>query len=304
LINSLDRKELQLRVSKVILTIGIASIAIAFPAFGSSPQSERDDKAGVPVSKDTYFGQTPPGKRAEVFAPEVLVHEPHDSPVISRDESWMIFFGMEVDVQFYEMRDGRLTLTSNPMGFEIPTVCNGVAISPSGTRVYMEEWKDGRGLLYYIDRMDDEWTAPTYVDLSRSGNIWQLSIASSGNLYFALDTVMVAAIDGDSHAKPVALRLEDNSVMLGDTPYISPDESYIIYSVGGDLHISYRLIEGKWTKPVDLGPNINSSQLDICPQISPNGKYLFFNSRRSLPTFAIFWADASFVEELRPKSNK
>jgi len=66
------------------------------------------------------------------------------------------------------------------------------------------------------------------------------------------------------------------------------------------LHISYRRGDGKWTMPRDLGPNINSDQLDICPQITPNGKYLLFVTRRELPLFHVYWADAGFVERMKP----
>ena len=132
-----------MQVSKTILIIGSACLGLAFLGRGSLAQSDRYDSAADPNLEETYFGQTPPGKRAELFAPDVLKHEPHDSPVISRDETWMIINGMEVDVLFYEMRDGRLSLTSNPMGFEVPRMCNGIAISPSRDRVYIEEWKAG-----------------------------------------------------------------------------------------------------------------------------------------------------------------
>ena len=36
-----------------------------------------------------YLGQNPPGKIAEIFAPEILTFECHDSPIISQDETWI-----------------------------------------------------------------------------------------------------------------------------------------------------------------------------------------------------------------------
>ena len=68
-----------------------------------------------------------------------------------------------------------------------------------------------------------------------------------------------------------------------------------------DLYISYKMSNGKWTSPKDLGTEINSPGIyDLCPKVSPNGKYLFFISRRNGPDFQVFWADAKFIEELKP----
>jgi hypothetical protein len=293
-----------MRFSRIILTIGISLIVLAGNTLVLSGQGDRKKSADAPAPGDTYLGQIPPGEKAELFAPEVLIHEPHDSPIISRDETWLIFLGMEGGAIFYKMTGGHPTLTTNPMGFEIPEVCNGMAVSPSENRVYIREWKNNQEYLYYIDRKGDKWTAPEYIELNSFDRTWQFSVAMNENLYFAADKIMVSVFDGAAHTEPVPLKLDDDSDMLGGSPYIAPDESYIIYSVDGDLHISYNLKNGRWTKPHDLGPNINSDQLDICPQISPNGKYLLFNSRRNPPDWAIYWADASFIEDLRPKNVK
>jgi len=296
-----EHKGAKIRIFQTILAIGITGVVSNIPVSGLYAQGEPENKATDPAPGETYFGQTPPGEKAETFAPDVLIYEAHNSPVIPPDETWLLFQGMEVDILFYAMVDGRLTATKNPMGIEFPDTCNAVAMSPSGDRVYIMEWKEGRGYLYYVDKKGDQWTSPTYVDLGSADNWCQFSISSSGSLYFATDKVMVSALEDDSHVKPVPLKLENNSDMKGGTPFISPDESYIIYSIDGDLHISYRRSDGKWTMPLDPGPNINSDQLDLCPQITPNGKYLLFTTRRDFPNFTIYWADASFVEDLGPK---
>ena len=286
---------------RTVSVIRIACFALVVFLSGLHVQGDLGKEFPEPDRQELYFGQTPPQEKAEPFAPDVLIHEPHDSPVIAPDEKWLLFQGMEADLMFYGMKSGRLTAMDNPLGVEFPKVCNGVALSPSGERFYIEEWKDGRNHLFYIDRKRDQWSSPSYVDLGGEGNWWQISISSNGNLYFSRDAIMVSSIVDGSHVKPVPLKLEDGSDMMGMSPFISPDESYIICSIDGDLHISYRISDGKWTKPVDLGPNINSDQLELCPQITSNGKYLIFNTRRNFPQFAIYWADASFVEALRPK---
>lgn len=290
-----------MRVLQRILASSITIIVFNLLAFTLYAQGEPDNKTAKPSARDIYFGQTPPGEKAVAFAPQVLIHEAHDSPVIPPDENWFLFYGMDVDILFYGMVDGHLMTIENPLGIKIPKVCNGMAMSPSGNRVYIEEWKEGGADLYYIDKKEDQWTSPSYVDLGDNCNLWQISISSSGSLYFATDKIMVSTFEGNSHVKRIPLKLEDGSDMKGCSPFISPDESYIIYSIDGNLHISYRRSDGRWTMPLDLGPNINSDQLELCPQITPNGKYLILTTRRHFPDFTIYWADAGFVEALRPK---
>ena len=289
------------KTTLMIAVVLLALLALAIPA---TAQDNNENSSGSPAEPDLYLGQKPPGAKAEIFAPDVLKDEPHDTPVISRDETWIIIGAMGKGILFYKMTAGNLSLTTNPLGFDIPVVCNGVVVSPSENRVYIREWKDGRGYLYYIDRKGDDWTVPKYEEIDSFGRTWQFTATMNEDLYFSSDRILVSVFDGDSHLKPVSLKLEDNSDMLGTSPYISPDESYIIYSIDYNLHISYNLHNGIWTTPLDLGPNINSEQYDHCPQISPNGKYLFFISRRDGPDWVTYWADAGFVEDLKPERLK
>ncbi len=271
-------------MSQAFFTLIFACLVLGVVPSGSYAQGE------------TFFGQAPPGEVAEPFAPSVLTVEPHDSPIIAPDEEWLLLQSMGAGILFYGMVDTLLTEIANPLGFEIPDLCNGVAISPSGTRLYIELWRNGQTEVYYVDKVGDSWSSLTYIPaLDISTNWWQISVVSSGAIYLASDTVMVSYLEGDTHATPVPLKLEDNSDMVGNSPYVSPDESYIVYSIDGDLHISYRRSNGKWTMPEDLGPNVNSEQLDHGPQVTPDGKYMLFSTRRHGSDFVVYWVDAGFT---------
>lgn len=276
------------------------AVGLIFTVFaGLSVTFEQSDS---PKLEELYFGQKPPGKRAEIFAPEVLAFECHDSPVISKDETWMIIGAMEHGIRFYKMIKGKLSLTTNPLEFDIPEICNGIALSPTKDRVYFLIWKNDDEDFYFIEKTENRWTRPKSLgeEVNSLKTHWQFSLAMNENLYFASDSILVSVFDGSSHLRPVALKLEDNSNLRGSTPFIAPDESYIILSIDGDLHISYNLYNGKWTTPRNLGPDINSDKLENCPVISPNGKYLFFISRRDNLKLTIYWADAGFIEKSRP----
>jgi hypothetical protein len=231
-----------------------------------------------------------------------LAFECHDSPVISKDETWMIIGAIEHGIRFYKMVDGKLSLTTNPLSFDIPEICNGIALSLTKNRVYFLIWKNNDEDFYFIEKEKNHWTRPKSLgeEVNSFRTHWQFSLAMNENLYFASDSILVSVFDGNSHLKPAPLKLEDNSSLRGSTPFIAPDESYIICSIEQDLHISYNLYNGKWSTPHNLGPDINSDKLDNCPIISPNGRYLFFVSRRNNMKFTIYWADAGFIEKLKP----
>ena len=71
-------------------------------------------------------------------------------------------------------------------------------------------------------------------------------------------------------------------------PWISPDESYLIFSgasradsIGGyDLYIAFKQ-NGVWQRARALDGGINSRGLDFNQSVSPDGKYMYFSSTRS-----------------------
>ena len=54
----------------------------------------QEEKSDFPVLKGPYLGQKLPGKKAVLFAPEVITYEVHESPSISSDEKEIIISSM------------------------------------------------------------------------------------------------------------------------------------------------------------------------------------------------------------------
>jgi len=288
-------------MKRKILLIGL--IPIFMLTHGLTAQSNK-----LSVIEGLYLGQNPPGKKAEKFAEDIITYEPHNSPTFSPDGREMIIGAMEDDDKYYKMINSTWTQESD-LPFNFPGVCNGVFLSPSGDRAYFFIWND-RNRFYTSIKKSSGWGELQIMgeDINSFRSSWQFTSAENENLYFSCDdNLMVSVFDGSKHLKPLNLKLEDNKNVKGVTPYIAPDESYLIYSLGyedneADLHISYRLANNKWTKPIDLGPDINiKGNMDLCPMVSPDGKYLFFISRRPGPDYELFWVDAGFIEELKPE---
>lgn len=89
--------------------------------------------------------------------------------------------------------------------------------------------------------------------------------------------------------KAVPFSATINSEEWDSQPTISADSKTIIFSSrrpGGkgkeDIWMTARLSNGKWTKPMNLGPGINTGGVEQTPFLHPDGKTLYFASD-SLP---------------------
>jgi len=69
---------------------------------------------------------------------------------------------------------------------------------------------------------------------------------------------------------------------------------------GYDIYIAWKDKDGAWTKPINLGAQINSKYAESRAYMSPEGKYLFFTSNRN-GTMDTWWVDAGVLEKLKTK---
>ena len=107
--------------------------------------------------------------------------------------------------------------------------------------------------------------------------------------------------------EPERLDASINSSSFQAAPFISPDESYIIYfqknfteKTKSELCLSYKKGENLWTTPINLVAKLNLKADDvITAKLSPDGKYLFI-----LDSGDVYWVSAKVIEELKPKELK
>jgi len=126
-------------------------------------------------------------------------------------------------------------------------------------------------------------------------NEWFPTVTNDGTLYFGSERpggkgradIWRSKLINGKYSEPENLGDTINSPASEVEPYVSPDESFMVFAAAGrvegkgafDLYISYNT-NGVWTKPENLGDPINSSGWDFSPKISPDGKYFFFTSNR------------------------
>lgn len=287
-----------------------------------------------------YLGQKPPGMIPEVFAPGVVStgnHE-HSSPVFSPDLSEIYWSTIIMDEgSFVARRTYYMKLTDNKWSEpEIPPFarkficCDNPFISPDGKRLFFaacNTYPPDDFDLYYVDNNGNGWGDPIkFAEPVNSANVhdWQLTISNRGTIIYTsycenakykwqLYSSMFK--EGQFYHPEF---LDINNLVLDWTPYISPDESYLIFSssredqIGnGDLYICFKQINGSWGKALNMGNKINTEEQERFPNVSPDGKYLFFNRKNRINGAAsdslgngwgdIFWVDAKIIEELKQK---
>lgn len=178
-------------------------------------------------------------------------------------------------------------------------------VSPDGKRIYFSSNRpiDGVGRpktdfdIWFVERAGNAWGPPKRLDAPVNTSVQEFypSVTNDGTLYFvsnregglgAGDIYRSRLVDGH-YVEPENLGDSINARTNEGDPYISPDESYLVFvsynrqggQGDGDLYISVRR-DGVWSKAENLGPAINSSALDFCPIVSPDGTWLYFTSDR------------------------
>lgn len=291
----------------MLLSAVIGILLVSLPA---ARASRSESRAGVQALglKGHYLGQKPPGKTPELFAPDVFRDvQFHDSPSFSRDGTELFASVTGNNEQFRYFRSTGVTWSREAAPFDVPTYLNGLFLSPSGRRLYLLVDEDGRENFYYLERREGRWSKRQSLgsEVNSLTTHWSFSVASSEDLYFASKgDLYQSRFDGQKHTRPVRLPAALNTSADEMTPFVAPDESYILFARNDgnryDLFVSFRLRGDSWSEAVALGPGVNVPGVDdICPMVSPDGKFLFFVSRRINRAFRAFWVDAEVIEDLR-----
>ena len=133
---------------------------------------------------------------------------------------------------------------------------------------------------YHLGNTINTDSSESYASIARNGNIYFMKSNENG---IGSSDIYVSEFKNGEYQHPRNLGTPINTKERESNPFISPDEDYIIYfssDPGGygevDLYISYRNGEG-WTKPLNLGKNINSAQAEFCPFYHEQEKRLYFS---------------------------
>lgn len=191
---------------------------------------------------------------------------------------------------------------------------HGISFSPDGATLYFsstrptgidtlpETWH-----LWQIKQRRSKWGEPSFIDIPnlRDKLLSHPSVTKSGNLYFHASNLdysnmKIYCTSTDTLGMYQAAQLVEIP-MDGDkcTPYISPDEKYLIFAKIGqqlDLYLTFKTAEG-WSEPIILPATINQ-QGQGNPWVSLDGNYLFYARAEEAGKWFVNWVN---VEEFLAK---
>jgi hypothetical protein len=310
-----------------------------------------------PVLKGPYLGQKPPGMTPEIFAPGIVSTGMNESSLVFSPDHSELYYDMTHHTHRFTAivcmrRHGGVWQKHEVAPFSGKFMDSSPFISWNNQRLFycsnrpFQENHDVQDFdLWYVERRDDGWDDP--MNLGPQINSDQVDVnpcvTEKGVLYFASnrdggrgghDIYKSLLIDG-KYQTAVNLGEPINTSDFESSPYVSSDESYIIFNVfigrnsnrKSGLHISFKKQDGTWNNPVYMGDTINRDKPGMFAYVSPDGRYLFFTSQYVpyLPYTGeavnytqlkemlnspqngsgdICWVDAKIIEELKPDKLK
>lgn len=197
--------------------------------------------------------------KVENLGAKVNTEYPEYSPVISADQRMLIFTsrrpettGGKKDPRDQMYFEDLYVSTMNDSGEWSTAVPMETTINTPGHEATIGISADGQQLLIYKDDQGD------------------------GNIYLSYQ-------QGSKWGTPTKLTDNVNSKDWEPSASITPDGTTLYFSsnrpggLGGrDLYRSVRLPNGEWSKPMNMGPNVNSKYDEDAPAISADGKTLYY----------------------------
>jgi hypothetical protein len=267
-----------------------------------------------PVLRGKYFGQTPPGDTAIIFAKDLI-------SIKGRFEFGISFSpnGREllVGTQYLDTASVWYTMETND-GWTKPikiSLSKGKFanemepfFTPDGKQIYFAPFNQWDGIrLWSADRTDKGWSNPKLLDAFVADFPAFYPVCSSNKtLYYSniSDRMIYSArFQKGEFAKPELVGFP-----FGFHCFIAPDESFAL--IDGDMNglgksdicVVFKNSTGQWGTPINLGNRVNSEYSETCPSLSNDGKYIFFSRYNEVNELSdIYWVSAKIIEELRPK---
>jgi hypothetical protein len=279
-------------------------------------------------TNNSYFGQEKPSSTPVVFAAGIINKDLNCSPSFSPDGKEVFWKTKENKGLFTsKLVDGKWT---EPVEVKFCSSLNdyrAAFYSPDGSKLFFlcksrceKSPKKVKVNLFYVERDGEGWSKPKSVcDEINCNNInWQISIAKNGNMYYSVknpelgteDIYYSKFINGKYQAAEKLSASINTLSMVETTPFIAPDESYLIFSRFdfekdgyADLYISFKNDDGSWGDATNMGKNINKDYNNLSPQLSADGKYLFYLQTINGMTSSV-WVDANVIDDMKVKAEK
>lgn len=297
----------------------VAALLLAAPPLGGDLAGQ----GGREHPRGPYLGQTPPTTTPRVFAPGIVSTDAHEFACSFTPDGKEFYFTRRVSP-----RDPTLVMVSRLVGgswtdpeaasFNAPAARMSFEplVTPDGRRLYFSSDRPlpGQGgggppmlNIWYVERAGERWGEPKaagapfnpmqtmYVSMTGDGTIYTSDI--SGGM--GSEQIAVARLVNGAYTKLERLGPPVNVGAGNMYPYISPDETYLVFTRRGpsppatSLYVSFKNPDSTWGEPraIDLGMPAGT------PSVSPDGRYLFFSAGERQKG-DIYWVSASVLRAI------
>jgi len=300
------------RIQKLFLSMQLLLLPVL-------AQENVNEKYNLQNLDGTYLGQNSPGKIPEVFAPNILNYENgyHGTIVFSPDRTeayWTPMAGGWGEVRFSKFINNSWSVPKK-VQFGLNSAVSEPTFSPDGKKIYflstepIKQETKKRRRIWFCKKSTEGWSKAALVseNVNKHPTHWSFSIAGNGNLYFTSEIneelskqdIYMSGYNGKSYSDPIPISSKINTSQSDHTPYIAPDESYLIFTRGNsnksDLYVSFKTKDNDWSEAKNLGSIINIGKHNVAPKVSPDGKYLFYLSYKTGDKFRIYWVDINVI---------
>jgi Tol biopolymer transport system component len=339
---------------KRMIRSSIIFIALSFVLLLTCCQPGNMQNAKETPVRGDYFGQMLPGDTARLFAPEIISTGMNERDFAITPDGDEIFFSRDAGNYRYSaiFRSQRVDGSwSVPVVFEYCTNPDykyiEPALSPDGKKLFFVSTmpaapgSEGNEDIWVCTRTDGGWSEPRNLGspVNTTSKEFFPSVTADGTIYYThLDTVTgeefiyrSGPVNG-VYQQPEKLGANVNIGRARYNAFVAVDESYIIIPAYGmpdsygatDYYISFRDSLDNWSKPLNMGPQINTAySREWSASVSPDGMYIFFMSDKpggaitgqlsaaSLQNFHntpqngntdIYWISSSVIDGLREKA--
>ncbi|MBN2484619.1 MAG: PD40 domain-containing protein [Bacteroidales bacterium] len=243
-----------------------------------------------------YLNQPAPSDIPVIFAPGLIsIENANEYPCsFSNDFSFMLFGynwgGGKKDIMVVNRAvDGKWLMPRKISFTGFPE--SEAILSPDNNKIFFAAHSDSTKYkahdLWYVEKKPGGWGNPMKLiqEINSEEYEYFATLTNKNKIYFTREgkgQILSADYLNNNYVNIQPIDSIINGMKFVGHPYISPDESYLIFDsreFGGfgsaDLYISFKTND-KWGNPINLGNKINTSDWDAMPIVSPDGQYLFF----------------------------
>ncbi|MBE1298533.1 MAG: hypothetical protein GJ680_01305 [Alteromonadaceae bacterium] len=275
-----------------------------------------------PKLQGDWFGQPIPGSTPKVFAPGLVSLEGRYEfgMSFSPDLDELYFTALKTgdednpEIYYSKIESGywskpkKANFSKNKLIYELLP-----HVSLIQDRLYFSgrttPSKDSSGI-WYVTRKQNGWSEASRLDvMPNKGRLSDYNQGKNGQIIFTNmpERKMYTA----NHVDGQITELRPLEIEFGLHGFISPTQDYLLVNArnnddenrrDSDLYVYFKNQDGTWSKPINLGTQVNTTYSETVARVTPDGKFLFFGRYNEPGRVSnIYWVSTDVIYDLKKR---